>query len=160
MLIQTTFFCLSVIKTDLFKTSLRLCHPTHSALSQSFKYKWREFSSTLTLPFAILLYRCKMILSILLSLKCVRHFIFYKQTQRKWITWDSSIMACKSINFDISLLNSVVNPCLWQHTMTCFPILRVNVKDCWKQDKAPQTLLCWLREIPLCGEWVSSKDYK
>lgn len=48
----------------------------------------------------------------------------------------------------------------WQHSLTCFPILALNGKERKKQDKAPQTLLCWRKEIPLCGEWVSCQDYK
>lgn len=49
---------------------------------------------------------------------------------------------------------------LTKHTSTCFPTPAVNGKCCWKQDKAPQTPLCWPREIPPCGEWVSCQDYK
>lgn len=79
---------------------------------------------------------------------------------------ESIITSCPSYSLQLHHLSyfyiefSVKSLSKWQHTMTCFTVWAVNGKDCWKQDKAPQTLLCWLREMPLCGEWVSSQDYK
>lgn len=144
MLSQTTFSaCLahSLPFPGLFKASLRLCHqadPTEAKL-QVMRIFYHLKSAI-----------CNPAMSA--SVSEIGVSLIYSKVKALYFvikSWTSRTSATRRVSrFTVSLLNPEVNPCrcdstLW-HAFQSF-----HGKDCWKQDKAPQTLLCWLREIPL-----------